>query len=77
MNYVIKNIEIIRKSRGVTKAHIGSSCNKTGAWYGDIVKGRRRVYLNDLLLIAAALNVDVKIFFDQKLSETLNSKKTA
>jgi transcriptional regulator with XRE-family HTH domain len=77
MNYVIKNIEIIRKSRGVTKTHIGSQCNKTGAWYGDIVKGRRRVYLNDLLLIATALNVDVAIFFDKKLSDTLNFKKSA
>lgn len=77
MNYVIKNIEIVRKSRGVTKTHIGSYCGKTGAWYGDIVKGRRRVYLSDLLLIAEALNEDVKIFFDQKLSETLNNKKTA
>jgi len=77
MNYVIKNIEIVRKSRGVTKTHIGNYCGKTGAWYGDIVKGRRRVYLSDLLLIAEALNEDVKIFFDQELSETLRNKKTA
>lgn len=77
MNFVIKNIEIVRKNRGVTKTHIGKHCGKSGAWYGDIVKGRRRVYLSDLLLIAEALNEDVKIFFDQQLSETLNNKKSA
>lgn len=77
MNCVVENIEIIRKTKGVTKTHIGRYCGKTCAWYGDIVKGRRRVYLDDIFLIAESLGVDAKIFFDKKLSVTLNSKKTA
>lgn len=77
MNYVIKNIEAIRKNKGITKSHIGNYCGKTGAWYGDIVKGRRRIYLNDVFLIAEALNLDEKVFFDKKLNVTLSSKKSA
>jgi|GEM_PF-2499884 len=77
MEYVVKNIEALRKRKGITKTHIGTYCGKTGAWYGDIVKGRRRVYLNDVFLIADAMDEDVKLFFNQKLSDSLNKNKSA
>ncbi|MNW48782.1 hypothetical protein D3C74_261700 [compost metagenome] len=77
MNYVIRNIEALRQRKGITKTHIGEYCGKTGAWYGDIVKGRRSVKLNDVLKIAEAMDEDVKKFFDQKLSVTLSNKKSA
>lgn len=77
MEYVVKNIEAIRKRKGITKAHIGRYCGKTGAWYGDIVKGRRRVYLEDVFVIADAMGEDITVFFDPKLSVTLNNRKTA
>lgn len=77
MNYVVKNIETLRKRKGMTKTHIANHCGKTIAWYADIAKGRRRVYLDDVLLIAEAMNEDERNFFDKKLSETLNKQKSA
>ncbi len=77
MDYVVKNIEALRQRKGITKKHIGEYCGKTGAWYGDIAKGRRRAYMDDILKIAEAMDVDVKNFFDPKLSVTLNRKKSA
>ncbi|MNH94445.1 hypothetical protein D3C73_470660 [compost metagenome] len=77
MDYIIRNIESLRKRKGITKTHIGKYCGKTGAWYGDIVKGRRRVYLEDVIKIADAMDEDIKIFFDPKLSISLSKKKTA
>jgi len=77
MDYVVSNIEALRKRKGITKTHIGRYCGKTGAWYGDIVKGRRRVYLSDVFMIAEAMDEDIKIFFDPKLSESLKRKKSA
>ncbi len=77
MDYVVRNIEQLRKRKGITKTHIGNYCGKTGAWYGDIVRGRRRVYLSDVFMIAEAMDEDIKIFFDPKLSVTLSKKKTA
>jgi transcriptional regulator with XRE-family HTH domain len=66
-------VENVRKARGVTKTHLARVCNKTVAWYSDVSKGKIRLTVNDLEKIAIGLNVDVKIFFDKKLSETLNS----
>lgn len=66
-------VEKVRKARGVTKTHLAKVCNKTVAWYSDVSKGKIRLTVNDLEKIAIGLNVDVKIFFDKKLSETLNS----
>lgn len=77
MDYILKNIEALRKRKGITKAHIGRYCGKTGAWYGDIVKGRRHVYMKDVIKIAEAMDEDIKKFFDPKLSDTLNNKKSA
>lgn len=77
MNYVVKNIETLRKRKGMTKTHIANHCGKTITWYADIAKGRRRICLDDVLLIAEAMEVEEKIFFDRKLSETLNPQKSA
>lgn len=77
MEYVVRNIEAMRQRKGVTKAHIGRYCGKTGAWYGDIAKGRRRPYMEDVIKIAEAMDTDVQVFFDPKLSDSLNKKKTA
>jgi len=74
MNPVVIKIEETRKKKGVTKTHIAKHCGRTVAWYHDIAKGRRRVYLDDVFLIADALGEDVTHFFAQKLSVTLNSK---
>ncbi|MFD1126595.1 helix-turn-helix domain-containing protein [Paenibacillus provencensis] len=77
MNPVVKNIETTRKRKRITMKEIADHCGKTIPWYADIAKGRRRVYLDDMLKIAEALDEDPQIFFAQQLSVTLNSTKTA
>lgn len=77
MNPVVKNIESLRKQKRMTMKEIADYCGKTIPWYADIAKGRRRIYLDDMLLIAEAMKEEPSIFFTNKLSVTLSSKKTA
>ncbi|MBG9772383.1 helix-turn-helix domain-containing protein [Brevibacillus laterosporus] len=68
-------IEEIRKQKGVTKTHIARKCGRSISWYCGISSGRRKVKTESLNQIAEALEVDVRIFFENKLSVTLNSSK--
>lgn len=77
VNPVVKTIESIRKRKGFTMKQISDHCGKSIPWYADIAKGRRRVYLEDVLLIAESMNENPKNFFAKKLSETHIDKKTA
>lgn len=77
MKPIYERVESIRKSRGVTKTHLARACSKSVAWYSDVSKGKIRLTVDDLELIATSLNVDVKIFFDINLSETLNDTKVS
>ena len=72
---VHEKIEEIRKSKGVTKTHIAKKCNKTVAWYYGISKGKRTLNVQTLQEIANALEVDVKNFFDNELSDSLNGER--
>ncbi|TQR97357.1 helix-turn-helix domain-containing protein [Paenibacillus ottowii] len=77
MNYVVKNMEAIRTNKRMTKTYVAKHCGKTITWYKDIAKGRRGVYLDDVLLIAEALEEEPMVLFNPKLSETFNFKKPA
>jgi transcriptional regulator with XRE-family HTH domain len=59
----ITNMENIRKRKRITKTLVAQKCGRTGAWYGAIANRKRRVYLEDFLLIADALEEDVVNFF--------------
>lgn len=63
MNPVVIRIEQKRIEKGVTKTHIAKVCERSVSWYADIAKGRRRVLLDDFLMIAKALGEDAKKFF--------------
>ncbi|WP_339317969.1 helix-turn-helix transcriptional regulator [Paenibacillus sp. FSL R10-2734] len=76
-NPVIRNIEATRKKKGFTMKQIADHCGRSVPWYADIAKGRRRVYLEDMLLIAESMNEHPKNFFTKKLSETHSSNKSA
>jgi transcriptional regulator with XRE-family HTH domain len=66
-------IEDVRKKKGVTKTHIANKCGKSVSWYHGIATGRRKPTVESVAMIAEALEVDVKIFFDNKLSASLKS----
>lgn len=67
-----ERIEAIRIRKGVTKTHIAKSCGRSIGWYHGISTGRRKPSVDYLEKIADALEVDVKVFFDKELSDTLN-----
>lgn len=77
INPVVRNIEAIRKKKGFTMKQIADHCGKSIPWYADIAKGRRRVYLEDVLLIAESMNEQPRNFFNKKLSVTHNENKSA
>jgi len=70
-----ERIEQIRQRKGVTKTHIANKCGKTPTWYTDISNGRRGISVEALEQIADALEVDVRIFFNNKLSDTHKTDK--
>ena len=72
MSTVYLNIEEIRKRKGVTKSHIARSCGHTPQWYSKVSKGEIVLDVNKLELIASILEVDVTVFFNNKLSDTLS-----
>lgn len=75
MKPVYLKIEEIRVSKGVTKTHIAKCCGKTVAWYYGISTGKRIPNVESLQMIADALEVDIRDFFENKLSVTLNDEK--
>jgi len=77
MKPVYMKIEEIRVSKGVTKTHIAKSCGKTVAWYYGISTGKRIPNVESLQMIADVLEVDVRDFFENNLSVTLNKKQLA
>lgn len=77
MNIVIGNIEKIREKKGIMKSHIAKACGHTPSWYSDILKGKNRLSVDDLLLVADAVNEKPAIFFAEELSVTHNSEMTA
>lgn len=72
---VIQKIEQIRTEKGITKTHIWKHCGKSAAWYSEMARGKRELYVRDLLKIAEALGEEPKIFFDLKVSVALNKRK--
>jgi transcriptional regulator with XRE-family HTH domain len=65
-------IEDIRQKKGVTKTHIAKKCGKSVSWYYGISTGKRKPTVDSVVMIAEALEVDIQIFFNKKLSETLS-----
>lgn len=71
---VNRNIEEIRLSKGITRKFVAKKCGKTQQWYWKVEKGLIIPDAINLQLIAKALDVDVKNFFEEKLNETLNKQ---
>lgn len=70
-----EKIEFIRQQKGVTKTHIAQKCSKTPAWYTNVSKGKTKIDVQTLELIANSLDIDVKMLFDKELNDALNKCK--
>ncbi|ULL14327.1 XRE family transcriptional regulator [Paenibacillus sp. H1-7] len=71
---VYENVERIRKSKGVTKTHMAKKLGMTLQGYRHITSGSTRLDVERLKVIADILNVEVGIFFDNKLTESVINK---
>lgn len=68
---VHENVEKIRKAKGVTKTHLAKLLRLSLQGYRHITSGEVRLDVERLKVIAKALGVDVGVFFDNKLTETV------
>lgn len=71
---VHEKVEQIRIKNGVTKSYLAKRLGISLMTYCHIAKGRIRLDVERLIVIAEALNVDPSIFFQEKLTETVDSR---
>lgn len=71
---VYENVERIRKSKGVTKTHMANKLGITLQGYRHIASGSVRLDVERLKVIAEILGVDVAVFFDQQLTDSVIKK---
>lgn len=71
-----ERIAQIRGDKGMTQIFVARQLKKTPQWLSNIEKGRREIGARELHQIAEVLGVNVGIFFEGKLNETLNPTGT-
>lgn len=55
-----ENLRDIRKNKNISADYISEQIGKSKNWYGQIERGRQKIELNDLKLVAEVLNSSVK-----------------
>jgi transcriptional regulator with XRE-family HTH domain len=70
---VYENVERIRKSKGVTKTHLAKKLGMTLQGYRHLTSGEVKLDVERLKIIAEALNVEISVFFDSKLTDTVTN----
>ena len=65
------NLKKIRTAMGVTQSHLAKKINVTNMTYSRIENGESKLDVERLKVIANSLGIDVSIFFDDKLTESV------
>ena len=68
---VHENLKKIRTTMGVTQSHLAKKINVTGMTYSRIENGESKLDVERLKVISIALGLDVSVFFDDKLTESV------
>lgn len=68
---VHENLKKIRTAMGVTQSHLAKKINVTGMTYSRIENGESKLDVERLKVISIALCLDVSVFFDDKLTESV------
>lgn len=68
---VHENLKKIRTAMGVTQSHLAKKINVTGMTYSRIENGESKLDVERLKIISIALGLDVSVFFDEKLTESV------
>lgn len=64
---ISKKIKAIRLSKGIKQNEIAYRCNFDKSSYNNIEAGKRNLTVASLFKIANALEVSVKVFFDDEI----------
>lgn len=65
------NLKKIRTAMGVTQSHLAKKINVTGMTYSRIENGESKLDVERLKVISITLGLDVAVFFDDKLTESV------
>lgn len=65
------NLRKIRLAKGVTQLHIAKKLNVTSMTYSRLESGESKIDVERLRVIAKALDVEVHIFFDSELTDSV------
>lgn len=68
---VHENLKKIRTAMGVTQSHLAKKINVTGMTYSRIENGESKLDVERLKIISITLGLDVSVFFDDKLTESV------
>lgn len=68
---VHENVEKIRVAKGVTKTHMAKKLEMSLQGYSHLLSGNVRLDVERLKLIAAILDVEPGVFFDDKLTDAV------
>ncbi|WP_096435943.1 helix-turn-helix domain-containing protein [Alteribacter populi] len=66
-----KNVERIRKSKGVTKTYLANKLGMSLQGYRYLESGETRLDAERLKVIAQSLGEEPAVFFDNKLTESV------
>ena len=68
---VHENLKKIRTAKGVTQSHLAKKLNISNMAYSRMENGDSKIDVERLKIISKALSVDIAIFFDDKLTESV------
>ncbi|AMA72739.1 DNA-binding protein [Aneurinibacillus sp. XH2] len=68
---VYQNVKRIREAKGITKTRVASLLNMSLQGYKHIEDGTVRLDVERLRVIAELLSVDIAVFFDEKLTDSV------
>lgn len=68
---VHENLKKIRIAKGVTQSRIAKQINVTSMTYSRIESGESKLDVERLKVISILLGIDVAIFFDDKLTNSV------
>lgn len=71
------NVRRIRKAKGITQTHMANMLSISLQGYRHIEQGNVRLDVERLRVIAVVLSVDVAVFFDDELTESVIKKLMA
>lgn len=68
---VHENVKKIRTAMGVTQSHLARKLNVSAMTYSRIENGESKLDVERLKVISAALGIEVNVFFDDKLTDSV------